>query len=248
MLFSYNFLLKRLSKIIIPFVVAIFLCQIVFHADGKQLEVTSTPTLSLLKMLLEGNPDVLLPYSWFPFAIIYFYVCFYIVYRYLTGDIEYGLFYLLFSTILYMCITKYLFGWSFVWYVRCFAFNAGLLWKYNEKVILIFLQKDWYWLFTLTLLPFVAVLFNWKEMASAPLYPTFILILFSLVKKIPNIKLFSYLGTVSYEIYLLQGIPMKLLRGNHIHIQNDYIFILLTLIITIVLATVLHRGIAMLRK
>jgi peptidoglycan/LPS O-acetylase OafA/YrhL len=225
-----------LSKVIVPFIVSILLCQTLFYVDGRQLDIAT-----VLKHLLRGNPDILLPFSWFPFAIIYFYVCFYIVYRYLTDDIEYGLFYLLFATILYMCTTKFLLGWTDRWWVSTFAFNAGLLWKYNENAILTFLQKKRYALFSSILLPLV-FLVGWRGTASAPLYPMCILIIFSLIN-IPNIKLFSYLGAISYEIYLLQGIPMILLRGNHIHIQSDYVFILLTLIITIVLAAILHYSI-----
>ena len=54
-------------------------------------------------------------------------------------------------------------------------------------------------------------------------------------------KIIIFLSSISYEIYLVQGIVLYLLRGPVLYIANDMIFILLSIINIVLLALGVHK-------
>lgn len=53
-------------------------------------------------------------------------------------------------------------------------------------------------------------------------------------------KFLSFLGDISYEIYILQGVFIYILRGNHIYISSQIVYVMSTLVSIIVTAYLLH--------
>lgn len=117
-----NFFSKRVSKVIIPFFISILFYQIYcFYFEGAIHLNTTTIT----DLLLKGMTNDILPASWFIFAILYFYVAFYIScliklkrtnnkYKYQTSI----LFLLLLIYILYCKLHNF----GFYWYNSIFSF------------------------------------------------------------------------------------------------------------------------------
>jgi peptidoglycan/LPS O-acetylase OafA/YrhL len=211
-----RFLSKRLPKIIVPFFLAIVLFQTIQYFCGHTFDLAAAG-----QNLLHGEVSDFLPYSWFVFAIIYFYISFLCVFRYCTNDITRGLFYLAFCSVAEIIITKCL-GFGGHWYVSTLAFNAGLLWKYKEEVILTFLLKKGYAVLVIVLIPLLILCLGGSHIASMPLYPIWLLTVFSLVK-VPTSRFTRYLGSISYEIYLAQCIPLVALRAHiHTYIHTYY--------------------------
>lgn len=61
------------------------------------------------------------------------------------------------------------------------------------------------------------------------------------LEKLCRFKLVSFLSSISYEIYLCQGISMSMCRGNIYYIENDYIYIMSVLVVTVVLAFMINK-------
>lgn len=63
------------------------------------------------------------------------------------------------------------------------------------------------------------------------------IILFRILKKVNlNDRLFNFLGNISFEIYLYHGIVMYLLRNQYCYLKWDFIYAILVIELSIVLA------------
>ena len=49
-------------------------------------------------------------------------------------------------------------------------------------------------------------------------------------------KIIKSLSNISFEIYLSQGISMCIFRGPYLHLESDYLYVVLTLAFTIIIA------------
>ena len=58
----------------------------------------------------------------------------------------------------------------------------------------------------------------------------------------------NWLGEISMELYLLQGMAIMLWRSNSMNIQNDLLYCILALVTTLALAASLHYGLKMIMK
>ena len=56
------------------------------------------------------------------------------------------------------------------------------------------------------------------------------------IEKFLTFRAIRFLSTVSFEIYLSQGISMCILRGPFFYLKSDYIYVILTLFLTIMIA------------
>ena len=58
----------------------------------------------------------------------------------------------------------------------------------------------------------------------------------------------NWLGEISMELYLLQGVAIMLWRDKILYIQNDLLYCLLALVTALGLAAVLHYGLKLIMK
>ena len=65
-------------------------------------------------------------------------------------------------------------------------------------------------------------------------------LLFSMMFQIGN-PILSFLGEISLEIYLVQGLLMMGLRGNLIWIQSGALYVLLVVLGSVALAAAIHK-------
>ncbi|MDR3181557.1 MAG: acyltransferase [Planctomycetaceae bacterium] len=247
-----KFFSNRILKILIPFFCAIVLFQLFAYCNGDGHNITS-----IIGCLSRGDETYVLPYSWYVFAILYFYIAFYCVFNYVTENVTKGLICLFFVSVLYIGITSAL-EFKVQWYGSTFAFNIGTIWKYKEETIMRFLHKKRVvFVFFLSML-LLCLLKYYHFMPSKPLLLTLVYkfeIIFSTTLivtlcylRIPNLPFLAYLGTISYEIYLLQGIPMRYLRKEESLSLSDGTYIFLSLLFTILSAAILHRLLAIKMK
>ena len=138
--------------------------------------------------------------------------------------------------IIYMFMMKH-HGMSYYYYDTAFAYALGMFYElYENRIKDIFTKNNTvYFISFLTIIVvFIAASF-WRSythwMSSFIVWVSsfsFLLILFSMKVKSNN-KLLAILGTYSFEIYILQRLPMNLLYKN---ISNKYLFFFACVLIT----------------
>ena len=227
-----SFLKKRLLKVVVPFPLAIFAFLLSRLIDGDDLTFSG-----VFVPLLHGDTNHLLPYSWYVFVLIFFYLLFFISFRKISDLRDSLILILLFSILLIFVLKTFSFdGW---WYQSTFGFFAGVLCKKTEKNIYALMKETKYRLSIFVIVLALIKLFGRDHFVSYGLYPCLIYLMFIHVK-IPILKPLVRMGNISYEIYLLQGIAITLLRGNNLFLTNDYVYIATCVLVTIPLAALFH--------
>lgn len=240
-----SFFKKRMSKLFLPFIAGIIIFQIFNFIDGKIFDVNL-----LLSDFVTGGTDRLLPYCWYIFVIFFFYTSFYFVFLKVRTP-KTGVNVLWLITIIYVIMIKIL-DFGVWWYVHTFAFNLGCLWKWKESEIKLFLRNKKYRSITILSLLLITVtglnfacfvansLFEYCiSLLSIVCPPMVIILLYHVVFK--NFSFLNYLGEISYEFYILQGVSIHFLRGNHFFIQSNIIYICCCILCTFVFASIVHK-------
>lgn len=235
-----GYLNKRLSAVCIPYagVVALYwLCSRAYRGSWY------TPG-EVLRSLVNGKPVA--ANSWYVLVCILLYVLFYLLAR-LLGSRRLAM---AGAAALWCC------GWIVLcrtldygihWYLSTFAFVLGMLWALAEEKGRPVLERC-YW-------PLLAAV-------SAGLFPTFRLTYYSdaeLCFGIVSSSLFvvwvllltmrvelrsgllDRVGTVSFELYMIHGLFMRLFRGERFYIDTDARWVAAVLICSLGAAVVLHR-------
>lgn len=194
---------KRLKKIVLPFLIAsVIYLLLVYTFLGKDVVVGKFYQFS------SGWIDSLLPFSWYVYSIVFFYISFYILSSF-TKDI--GLIILLLSIAVVgyiVFINKFLHLPSY-WTRSSFSFILGALFVCKEdKIISIFRRnvKLIYLLIGICCICFC----KWDMTEDSYLYNIFLSLSVILVSTpiIQGARWLSFVGKISYEIYLTQGTGM----------------------------------------
>lgn len=241
-----GFLLHRLPTVLIPYVIITALYWLMYFVDGTRYSIKD-----IIAQLVEGTPIV--TFSWYIVTISVFYVVFWVMMTLCKQ--RYGLMIcigcLWYITYVICCIKM---GYKDQWYNSGQLLIFGMWFATYEKRIIRVIEKT-YFVFTPATLLLCAVIYCFKNPIASVLRidsallllrmtvaVLFVLIgvLFSLKFAIGN-KLLRFLGDISLEIYLLQGLFIAGLRNSIIYIQNDSLWCIMVLAGTIMLAYVLHH-------
>ncbi|MGJ1330585.1 acyltransferase family protein [Sphingobacterium siyangense] len=232
-----GFLKKRLWRVCEPlFIVTVIYLTLQYFDRG------SFETGQLSGLINKGITP--LPFSWFAYSIIIFYTFFFISFRWKNITLPYKILFMSLLAIGYMLIiltTDY----KRAWWVSSMAFLSGLIYRYNEQHIITFTHKKWiHFILTPIACGVIYLLVQTKiEILFSIVYfiiPALIVNLLSFLNWNGG-KIFTYLGKISYEVYLLHGLWIYLLRGQHIYIGSDYLYIFGIFLLTIISSDLLHR-------
>lgn len=243
--YKKGFLLRRLLPILFLYVVMTALYWLMNFAGGTYYSITD-----IIIKIAEGSPIV--SFSWYIICILAFYVAFWILmiicqYHYFVIICGGCLWYILYAA---YCIKM---GYSHYWFNTCELLIVGMFWAvYEEKIIeiiiklyLILTPMTWL-LFAVcfcfrgkiySLIPITGISFLFT-MLTAVLFVISVL-LFSLKFQIGN-KILRFLGSISLEIYLCQGLFITSLRSRAFYIQNELFWCVMVLTGTIIFAYILH--------
>lgn len=243
-LYRKDFLKKRLPVVLFPYIVVTVFYWIVNWLNGEFYSFKD-----VMASFISGKPIVL--FSWYVITIIIFYLVFWILmtvckknyYAMLIGGVIWYVLYTLF------CIKMKYGSW---WYNTPHILILGMSWAiWEEKLTKII--KRYQFIIPLVWIAF-AVAFVLKVIYSSQI-PTRIisllieivtvilfvisLVLYSMKSKIDN-KILRFLGDISFEIYLIQGLFIQLFRGNRIYIENEFVWAYLVLASSIAGGYILH--------
>ena len=234
-----GFLKHRLGKLLPPIIIAT-LCYLTILSF-----LTQSNAFLLIADLRYGTAP--LPTSWFVYAVIFFYLAFYCAAKILL-DQRFLIICLWIISTIYIIVLHSL-GWEDCWYKSIFAFNIGSSFAYFEHKIknkIIQNPKSFIYI-TISLLIFLFIVryINtyifvtntpiWKSAVyySVPLFCVAVIYLF---KGFTSLG-FIFLGSISYEIYLVQGVFVTLLSPMR---ENWIAYFILVYILSLITAWMLH--------
>lgn len=207
-----GFLPKRLGKIL-----PIFLILTVIYI-GIAIVIYGKDITAQIQSFLEGEPP--LPNSWFIFAIIYFYLTFYVSCLITDNPKRVGLLLMLFTCV-YIYLTKEAFGFKTHWWLTYTCATVGYIMSVNMSVDPIKgnFRKFIYLLIAMQLLFTVNDKIHLLSMSETirPIFHAFEVLfrsvcVFAIVYSLgmPKSKFLALLGGSSFEIYMTHGIPMEI--------------------------------------
>lgn len=217
-----GFLLKRFRKLIVPFVFVILLYQLVNYGSYK----------NILSGLLVGNPDYILPYSWYIFCAIFFYFAFYYIFKFISGE-KNKIFSVFIFTLIFYIVLRFILKWPGFWSGSLFLFPIGVVFKYNEKC----LEKTpslYIIISSLVITVSVVILYLTDIKYIGVIEICFSSLAIMLPFTIMNIssKYLIFLGSISYEVYLVQGIIFYLLGKKCV--DNNVCFAFMSVVFIII--------------
>ena len=183
--------------------------------------------------------------GWYVTAIIYFYIAFYIsaIFTLVTKKKWLILVLNAGTTIVYIigCLKM---NYEGHWFPAAFAFYYGIVWAFYKNKIDNDLKKGifaviiglvaFYYFITMG----VQFEYGWAEFKCL-MYLTIIILLGMKVKL--QSEIMEWLGSVSYEIYLVHGLFFSLLRNRYINLTDGFGFMLTMFILTFIFAHILHK-------
>ena len=232
-----NFPKKRILTVIMP---ALFMSAVYFAMKWKMYGYS----LGDMKYDFFRGASVI-SNGWYVTAIIYFYIAFYIsaIFTLVTKKKWLILVLNAGTTIVYIigCLKI---NYEGHWFPAAFAFYYGIVWAFYKNKIDNDLKKGifaviiglvaFYYFITMG----VQFEYGWAEFKCL-MYLTIIILLGMKVKL--QSEIMEWLGSMSYEIYLVHGLFFPLLCNNHINFTDKFAFMLTMLILTFISAFILHR-------
>lgn len=243
--YQKRFLLRRLPTILIPYIIVTLLYWIINGIQGKFYTLKE-----IFVAIINGYPIV--DSSWYVITILIFYVIYWLLMvlckkHYLLMILGGCIWYIVYSI---FCIKMQYGDW---WYNSAHLLIVGMFWATYEKRIIQIIQNH-YFMVTMIIWVVFAVLFCKHDIIISLLtikraelilsiitavFFTLSFILFSLKFQIGN-KVLDFLGKISFEMYLIHGIFIRLSRNSIIYIENELLWCIIVLISTISFSFLLH--------
>lgn len=229
-----GFFVNRVWKVILPSLVALVVYWLLcFDIDRNYFVAVR---------LLVTNGVPLLPYSWYVASIVILYVVFYTSFKWVNPRFRILTVFLL--SIVYIVAIKGI-GYDRCWWVCTLAFPTGLLFSKHETWLYSHLLRTKLLsmlVVSVMLAIFSALYIIGSEDAFILCYvfiPLVVVIIYSWLRlPVSESKTIRFLSSISYEIYLCQGIAMEFLRRM---IDLDVLYCVAVYIMTLALAYFVNR-------
>lgn len=246
--YKKGFILKRIPPVLIPYIIITVLYWLMYLAGGDLYTLKD-----IIIGIVKGNTIV--PYSWYIVNILEFYIIYWLLMIICKKNYALMIAGALIWYILYAAFCMRM-SYGVWWYKTSLLPAVGMFWATYEKRIIEIVKRRY---FIITPIVFTALLLLvfWQSDTIPFIVPIaksslFIVIskgilfvicvlMFSMKFQIGN-KALRFLGEISLEIYLSQGLFIKLLRSDWVYIGNDFLRFLAVLTLTIVFSFFLHKA------
>ena len=243
-----NFLVKRLSKIIVPFFIISLIYMFYRFVNGQLIDLNF-----FINLFKQGS--TIIYNGWFVDIIILMYIFFYLSFKFFQNKFLSIVFNTIFI-ICYICLAIKL-GYNFWWYNSVLAFAIGLIWAKNQNKIDRFLEKYYFIVIVLvTVLLFVShrydILLKYLHIEDSYSYALaanldniiftiYFIIVFLKKINFSNVYL-NLIGRISFELYMIHGLVISMLAKIFVSSRvNDVLFTLFVLIISLILAWIVNK-------
>lgn len=238
-----SFISKRVVKLFIPFICIYFLEIFINYLEG-----TTYSFIDILKSFVNGCPIAM--WLWYVIFLLFFYLFFWTIFK-VVGRKPLKIIGCSMIFLTLWCVFCFWRRFSPSWTLSCYAIVLGMFWMLYKEKISRFISQYYY---LMLLLPFaLCIVFHY--IYTVVLYPSgwFFGMLASLLFVISiivfNFKfqnrniILSFLGKISFELYILHPVVVNFLRGKIIYIQSDTVYFLSGMVISVILAWLLYLAI-----
>lgn len=231
-----TFFVNRIIKgLVVPFLIT--------WGIYRLLNIRGLPNIFNELEDLVNHGITILPHSWFVFAILYFYLSFYVSYKCIRKRFSYLV--LILAIVLYEFWCNY-WGYDRCWYISSLGFPTGILFCKYENNIVKYLKGPINYYFIIPICLIIIALLVYMKIEITYMF-VYILIpfIFAIILLKVNIgefikfKSVMFLSKISFEIYLSQGISMCIFRGNFLNLRSDFLYVVLVLVFTIIIAVII---------
>ena len=243
-----NFLVKRLSKIIVPFFIISLIYMFYRFVNGQLIDLNF-----FINLFKQGS--TIIYNGWFVDIIILMYIFFYLSFKFFQNKFLSIVFNTIFI-ICYICLAIKL-GYNFWWYNSVLAFAIGLIWAKNQNKIDRFLERYYFIVIVLvTVLLFVShrydILLKYLHIEDSYSYALaanldniiftiYFIIVFLKKINFSNVYL-NLIGRISFELYMIHGLVISMFAKIFVSSRvNDVLFTLFVLIISLILAWIVNK-------
>lgn len=250
-----NFFSRRLSKLLVPVILVAILNVIFFKYAGTFYDTDGITVKNVFTSFFNNGYTIVFN-LWYVVELIVLYIGFYFSFKLSKNDFNKGINYSVAFTVVVMLAFYLVFiykGWLAVWFYSTYAFAFGLIWGAKDEEIKEFAKHKSNYMFSILLSAFAILMLivvnlkssletgNYDIIKNLILGPVVILgIVIAGMKIKVNCKFWKVMGSISYEIYLVHGIFINLLRGNKIYIQNDFLYVLCVVVLSVLTAFILN--------
>lgn len=244
--YSKGFIKKRIPTLLIPYVIVILLYWIMYACYGHFYTFAE-----MGEILSRGY--IIASASWYIVDIIVLYFVFYLLMKLFKK--KYNLIILgnfIFNILMILYFKRIDFGEY--WYNTIIMCSVGMLWAYKEENIISFIKKSYYLILPMFLILFHILCHNrylavkvldfeyGSVIVTLTLGLLFSVILIMLSRKIIiGNKILDFVGKISLEVYLLQGIFAYVFRTGYFAISNDFIKSLMIILFTFIFSFVFNK-------
>lgn len=231
-----EFVAKRILKILVPYLVTVFLYYVLVRIPDKDY------VFHIRETITSGTSRQ--HHLWFVFAILAQYIAFFYCWKFKDNHKRLCS---LFATCFLLCVLLWGVGYGRHWYVSLLAFPMGASFSVlRDTVKKRCFRNGVSYLISFALIMILAALFY--GIGVELLYSiSHIFIAFAVglvVSQLPLAKLNNgvvlFFGSISYEMYLCQVISMDFLRGSICFIEPDLLYVILSILMTTGLAAIVH--------
>ena len=243
-----NFLVKRLSKIIVPFFIISLIYIFYRFVNGQLIDLNF-----FINLFKKGS--TIIYNGWFVDIIILMYIFFYISFKLFQNKFLSIVLNTIFI-ICYICLAIKL-GYNFWWYNSALTFAIGLIWAKNQNKIDRVIEKYYFIVIILvTVLLFVShkydVLLKYLHIEDSYSYALaanldniiftiYFIIVFLKKINFSNVYL-NLIGRISFELYMIHGLVISMLGKIFVSSRvNDVLFTLFVLIVSLIFAWIINK-------
>lgn len=218
---------RRLWGIGRPYLMVLAIYIALVWADTGAL-----PSYSPYALLRYGH--TLLPNSWFVFVLLYHYLLFAILFSWLGRRPQLASGLLCVGSILAIAVC-YALGYERAWWVSNLAFCTGVVYAQSEWRIYSIAHRGW--AIVASAVVVAGIVASGQELLLPLAYIFIPITAIALLDRLGYSRwidqpgrggvwriMLGKLSQISYELYLVHGVAIVMLRGRHIYIDNDYLF------------------------
>ena len=213
---------RKILKLIIPYIFCCFLYLLFEYIFIGQISFDE-----LTKQLMRGHFSYCLPFSWFVTAIVYFYINYYVAFK-----IRYKELILWGGFVIWFLYTNYILPGDngFMWGTSA-SFALSVTYTLHQK------HFNKY----IAILIFMIIVLSPLASVQSTLATLLVLLCFGGIQS--KNQILAILGKISYEVYILQGVILVLLKNNYYVIPDRYCWVI-WLLLTIFASYLYHKFIA----
>ncbi len=234
--YEKHYLRRRVLPVLVPFVIYSIILWFAYCCEGTVFSFAD-----LMDGLSHGEPMAI--FSWYVYFILVFYAVFCFLMKVCHKDAR--------------RMIRGALIFNVIWIVFCFMRGFGIWW-YNTAHIIIFgmyygayedpcdawIRTNRRWIIPVCSLivlvcSWLPYLIPWFFQLPVYIISTIsftVLMVAFLMKRVPDNAVLSFLGSISFELYLVHELFILLLRGKHLYIADDTLWIIAVMVCSITAA------------